>query len=195
MDLSIINIFLKTPLFFIYLAVWGGGGLSFSTWDLQLQHVGSSFLTWDWAWAPCIGSTESQPLGHEEVFLNTFSGSQSMLWGRRWRGWPRQIEQKQHADHRWSPQSSWQPVLRQPEEASLFSNMVKLIPKTQRVRLLYKPRDHGILANTRVCISLYPGSCDQSTKWVLPLFLLPVHKPVFSFRDGKTSLTVWSACL
>ena len=34
-------------------------------WDLQLQHVGSSSLTRDSTRAPCIGSTESQPLDHQ----------------------------------------------------------------------------------------------------------------------------------
>lgn len=84
-------------------------------------------------------------------------------------------------------------MLREAEEASSFLNMVKLIPETKRVRLWYNPRDHGILENTRLYISLYPGSCHRSMKWALPLFLLPVYKPVFNFRDRKTSLMVWSA--
>ena len=41
---------------FIYLAV---SGLSFNTRVLQLRHVGSSSLTRDRAWAPCIGRTKS----------------------------------------------------------------------------------------------------------------------------------------
>ena len=61
------SIFFKNTFIFYLFGCSGLGGLSFSTWDLQLQHVGSSFLTWDWARAPCIGSTESQPLGHREV--------------------------------------------------------------------------------------------------------------------------------
>ena len=54
---------------FIYLAVLG---LSCSMQDLQLQrsnsqlqHMGSSFLTKDRTWAPCIRSRESQPLDHQ----------------------------------------------------------------------------------------------------------------------------------
>ena len=31
----------------------------------QLQHVGSSSLTRDRTWAPCTGSSESQPLDHQ----------------------------------------------------------------------------------------------------------------------------------
>ena len=43
---------------YIYLAALG---LSCDTQDLQfsLWHVGSSSLTRDWTWAPCIGSRES----------------------------------------------------------------------------------------------------------------------------------------
>ena len=31
----------------------------------KMQCVGSSSLTRDWTWAPCIGSTESSPLDHQ----------------------------------------------------------------------------------------------------------------------------------
>ena len=34
-------------------------------WDLSLQHVGSRSPTRDRTRAPCIGSVESQPLGHQ----------------------------------------------------------------------------------------------------------------------------------
>ena len=54
---------------FIYLTA---PGLSWGTWDLwsSLQYagsflVGSSFLTRDGTWAPCIGSSESYPLDHQ----------------------------------------------------------------------------------------------------------------------------------
>ena len=32
-----------------------------------LQHVGSSFLNTDGTQAPCIGSTDSEPLGHQGI--------------------------------------------------------------------------------------------------------------------------------
>ena len=54
---------------FIYLAVLG---LSCSMQDLQLQHsnsqlqhMGSSFLTKDRTWAPCIRRSQSQSLDHQ----------------------------------------------------------------------------------------------------------------------------------
>ena len=71
---------------YIYLFVWlcrdlvAAQGIFVATcrifscgmWDLQLQHVGSqlwhvgsSSLTRDETWAPCIGSVESQPLDHQ----------------------------------------------------------------------------------------------------------------------------------
>ena len=68
------SFFFSNIYYFIYLAVLG---LICSTWDLQLwhlqlwhvnsqlQHVGSSSLTRDGTWAPGIGSSESQPLGHQ----------------------------------------------------------------------------------------------------------------------------------
>ena len=47
---------------------------------LQLQLVGSSSLTW----APCIGSSESQPLPHQEVpvkmFFTCADGSFHLSW-------------------------------------------------------------------------------------------------------------------
>ena len=46
---------------FIYFAV---PSLSCRSWDLQLQHAGSSFLIRDWTYDPCIGSPDSQPLDH-----------------------------------------------------------------------------------------------------------------------------------
>ena len=38
---------------------------SFRMQDLQLWYVESISLTRDQTWIPCIGSTESQPLGHQ----------------------------------------------------------------------------------------------------------------------------------
>ena len=52
----------------IYLAA---PGLSWHVKSLQLQHVGSSFLTRGQTWAPSVGSTEFQLLDHEES-LNLF---------------------------------------------------------------------------------------------------------------------------
>ena len=34
--------------------------------ELWLQHVGSSFLTRSWTWAPCMGGSESYPLEPQE---------------------------------------------------------------------------------------------------------------------------------
>ena len=53
--------FLKMSIF-IYPAVLG---LSCCMQDLQLQHVGSSSLTRDQTWVPCIGSMQSLPLDHK----------------------------------------------------------------------------------------------------------------------------------
>ena len=67
-------IFFYCDVFFkknIYLFIWlcqvlvASGIFSCSMWDLQLRHVGSSSLTRDQTWAPCIGSTESQLLDHQ----------------------------------------------------------------------------------------------------------------------------------
>ena len=41
-------------------------------WDLVLQHVGSSTLTGNWTWAPCIGSLESSHLISREVRVVDF---------------------------------------------------------------------------------------------------------------------------
>ena len=57
--------------FLIYLTV---PSLSGSKQDLQL-HVGSSSLTRDRTWAPCIGSAESQPL-HQGNLRIGFSGGE-----------------------------------------------------------------------------------------------------------------------
>ena len=51
----------------MYLAVWG---LQSSLW-----HAGSSSLTRDKTQAPCIGSTESQPLDHQQSPWNMFETS------------------------------------------------------------------------------------------------------------------------
>ena len=64
-------LFLKN--IFIYLFIWlhrvlvvAGGLLGCGTWTLSCgMHVGSSSLTRDWTWAPCIGSAESYPLHHQ----------------------------------------------------------------------------------------------------------------------------------
>ena len=50
-DCHFLSLFLKKYLF-VYLAV---PGLSYSMWNLWLQHVGSSSLTRDRTQAPCIG--------------------------------------------------------------------------------------------------------------------------------------------
>ena len=51
-----LSIFVTCFLFFFSVP-----GLSFCTWDLRtyLWHVGSSSLTRDGNWAPCLGSAES----------------------------------------------------------------------------------------------------------------------------------------
>ena len=43
----------------------------------QLQHMGSSSLTGDRTWAPCTGSSESQPLDHQGIPWDVF------LWQRK----------------------------------------------------------------------------------------------------------------
>ena len=60
-------------LIFIYLFIWlcrvlvvAGSLLSCGMWTLSCgMHVGSSSLTRDRAWAPCIVSVESYPLCHQ----------------------------------------------------------------------------------------------------------------------------------
>ena len=52
--LTFVSSFLK--IIFIYL---------FGCTGFKLQHVGSSSLTRDRSWAPCIGSADSQPLNHQ----------------------------------------------------------------------------------------------------------------------------------
>ena len=44
---------------------WGTQDLRCQVRDPQLRHVGSSSLTRDRTQAPCIGSSESQPLDHQ----------------------------------------------------------------------------------------------------------------------------------
>ena len=56
------DIFFLTVSIFIYPAVLG---LSCCMQDLQLLHVGSSSLTRDQTWVPCIGSMQSLPLDHK----------------------------------------------------------------------------------------------------------------------------------
>ena len=58
--------------FFFFLVV---PGLSCGMWTLSCDmHVGSSFLTRDRTWAPCIGSAESYPLHHQgSPMLEDFS--------------------------------------------------------------------------------------------------------------------------
>ena len=53
--------FKRNCLFFlIFIYLFGCSGS-------QLQHVGSSSLTRDRTWAPCTGSSESQPLDHQGI--------------------------------------------------------------------------------------------------------------------------------
>ena len=75
---------------FIYLValgqLWLAGSLVAARWLLSCgmqtlscgMHVGSSSLTRDWTRAPCIGSSESQPLHHlgspyDEIFKPLFT--------------------------------------------------------------------------------------------------------------------------
>ena len=54
-------LFLKD--FFIFILIYlAGPGLSSRMWDIiffKLRHVGSSSLTRDQTWGPCVGSVES----------------------------------------------------------------------------------------------------------------------------------------
>ena len=50
---------MKPGFFLIFIYLFGHAG----SW---LWHVGSSSLTRDWTWAPCAGSTESEPLDHQD---------------------------------------------------------------------------------------------------------------------------------
>ena len=45
-------------LFFFFINLCGSAGS-------QLWHTGSSFLTRDRTWAPCLGNAESEPLHHQ----------------------------------------------------------------------------------------------------------------------------------
>ena len=60
-----LKIFKTNSIYFIFQNVFGW------TWS-WLHHVGSSSLTRDPSWAPCIGNTESQPLDHWRCPLRVF---------------------------------------------------------------------------------------------------------------------------
>ena len=55
-------------LFLIFICLFGhtSEALRIFSWRHAHSHVGSNSLARDWTWAPCMGSTESSPLDHEE---------------------------------------------------------------------------------------------------------------------------------
>lgn len=71
---------------FIYL---GAPGLSCCMQDLYLWYVGSSSPTKDRIWAPCIGSSDSEPLDHQASPQTQFLTIQrrsvfSSTWSKRY---------------------------------------------------------------------------------------------------------------
>ena len=51
--------------FFFNIYLFGSSGSQLWCENFQLQHVGSSSLTRDQIWIPCLGTVESQPLDHQ----------------------------------------------------------------------------------------------------------------------------------